>query len=172
MNFLYDQKLASVFHLAVVAPIILLVGLDKFPKEYKTFLVYLAIFIGVVSFLKLANLMSWTKKVKILSLVEGMEGNKVTDCNAVHHVKIFDSYPGLSHPILKINSGECVIWTNIGELQHSIASTANYSHFDGLFASSDLFPGQFFGVKFTTPGKYGYFCLDHKGWKHGLVIVS
>ncbi len=172
MNYLYSRKIANVFHLAVIAPILLLVGLNKFPEEYKTYLVYLAIFIGVVSFLKLAKLMNWIQKVQILSLIEGMGGKKVTDCYAVHHVKIFDSYPGLSHPILKIKRGECVIWTNIGEVQHSISSTTNFRHFNRVFASNDLFPGQSFGVKFLTPGKYGYFCLDHKGWKHGMVVVS
>ena len=80
MNYLYSQNLASVFHLVVIAPILLLIGLNRFPEEYKTYLVYLAIFIGVVSFLKLARLMNWTEKVKVIALIEGMEGEKLTEC--------------------------------------------------------------------------------------------
>lgn len=169
MNFLYNQKFANVFNLTVVAPVFLLFGLDKFPTEYKKYLVYVAIFIGVVSFIKLAKLTNLIKKVKVLSLIEGMEN---TECSAVHHIKIFDAAPSLSHPILKIKTGECVIWTNVGELQHSVVSNDNFKGFNNQFSSKSMFPGEFYGIKFKEPGVYTYYCMDHKGGaSNGVVTV-
>ena len=171
MEYLYNEKFGLVFSLLIITPALYLAGTNQLPEEYKPWLVYIAIVFGVVCLMKLARVMSWTKKVKILSMLEGMEGN--TECTNVHHVKIFDSNPGLSHPILKVNVGECVIWTNIGKLQHTVTSTADYRHPDNVFASGHMKPRGWFGVKFLVPGEYKYFCMSHKGgMESGLVVVK
>ena len=175
MDFKYNSKIHNVFNLFVIVPILLLIGYNRFPEEYKKYLIYFAIILGVIYSYRLYRLMNWNKIVKDIGIVENMaQTDNVIGCRNVHHVKVFDSLPGFSHPVLTVKSGDCVIWTNIGEVQHEISSTETLGgyHPDGLFKSNYLRPGESYGVKFVTPGKYPYYCEPHKGWHRGIILVE
>ncbi len=172
----YNHKISAVFYLIVVAPLLILIGLNFFPNLfvlYRKYLVVLGIIVAIYSLIKLYKLLGLDKKVKEITK-EGMNGANITECYAVHHVKVFDSNPGFSHPVLYIKPGECVIWTNIGDDQHNITSTDNvYSmHPDGKFRSEYLLPGDTYGIKFITSGVFPYYCWNRKGYMRGIVVVK
>jgi|AntRauTorckE6833_2_1112554.scaffolds.fasta_scaffold18248_1 plastocyanin len=168
-NLLKDSKVINAFHVLFVAPLIYAIGTNKLPEEYKKFLIPLAIVMGLYHLLKLVYALKIDKKVKVL--LEGMEGN---NCKAVHNIKMFDSSPGYDHPILNVKVGECIVWTNVGELDHTVTSAEDdiTTNHDGLFNSGYLKPGESFGVQFQSPGSYSYFCVMHKGWMRGRVNVE
>ena len=174
MDFKYNSKIHNAFNLFVIVPILLLIGYNRFPEEYKKYLIIFAIILGIIYSYRLYRLMNWNKIVKEIGIEKMSHMDTVMECNNVHHVKLFDSLPGISHPVLKIKSGGCVIWTNIGEIQHEISSTEKLGgyHPDGLFKSKYLRPGESFGMKFLTPGTYPYYCEPHKGWQRGVIIVE
>ncbi len=174
MDFKYNRKIHNAFNLFVIVPILLLAGYDKIPKEYKKYLIILAIILGIIYSYRLYRLINWTKIVKEIGIEKMSQMDNIMGCRNVHHIKLFDSLPGISHPVLKIKSGDCVIWTNIGEVQHEVTSTKKLAgyHPDGLFKSDYLKPGESFGIKFVTPGTYPYYCEPHKGWKRGIILVG
>jgi len=65
------------------------------------------------------------------------------------------AYDGYFYPAdITVPSGTTVVWTNEGELPHTV--TAH----DGSFASGTLYPGQSYAVTFYEPGTYTYQCSD------------
>ena len=170
------QKMINILHIAIIAPILYLMGANKLPEQYKKYLIPLAIIVLVFHVYKLAKSMNIIKRVKEVSLLEGMEEQAVG--TPIHHIKMFDSNPGYSTPKLTINVDDIVVWTNIGEVQHTVTS-ATADSFDqgwmepsGEFHSGYMRPGQTYAIKFTTAGTYPYYCLNHKGWMQGIIIVQ
>ena len=147
-----NRKLINLFHVVFVAPLLWALATNKIPENYKQYIVLLAL--GVALF-HLYRFFSATK--------EGMES--VFGSN-VHQIKIFDSSPGYDQPQLTINRGDIVVWTNIGEVEHTV--TADNEQFN----SGYLKPGENYSVKFDFPGEYYYSCLYHKGWMKGIIIVK
>lgn len=165
-------NLINAVHILVVAPLLYAVGSGRLPQEYNQYLVYLAVIVLAYHLWRLVTRMQLVKKVKQISLTEGMSG-EVSTCKAVHYIKMFDSSPGYSHPVLKVREGECVIWTNIGEVEHTVTSSEsdNYTKHDGMFNSDYMKPGENFAVQFLEKGSYPYYCILHKGWMRGRVDV-
>ena len=65
------------------------------------------------------------------------------------------AYDGYFYPAdITVPSGTTVLWTNEGELPHTV--TAH----DGSFASPTLYPGESYQVTFYEPGTYTYQCSD------------
>ena len=114
--------------------------------------------------------MDWGKPFKLL---EGYT-DKMTSCEKVHHIKMFDSMPGYSHPVMNIRVGDCVFWTNIGEQQHTVTSTKEITGMNPDYDfNSGIIPVRgTFGIKFFKTGVYPYYCTEHKGWMRGKIIVE
>jgi plastocyanin len=70
-------------------------------------------------------------------------------------------------PILNVNRGEVVIWTNEGQARHTVTSDDDGATFD----SGELAPGSVFGNQFDEPGTYAYHCAIHPAMQ-GTVIVA
>ena len=65
------------------------------------------------------------------------------------------AYDGYFYPAdITVPSGTTVVWTNEGELPHSVTSH------DGSFASGMLNPGESYEATFYEPGTYTYQCSD------------
>ena len=65
------------------------------------------------------------------------------------------AYDGYFYPAdITVPSGTTVVWTNEGEMPHSV--TAH----DGSFASGLLNPGESYQATFYEPGTYTYQCSD------------
>src|ERR687893_2816979 len=70
-------------------------------------------------------------------------------------VVLVPAYDGYFYPAdITVPSGTTVMWTNEGELPHTV--TAH----DGSFASPVLYPGDYYMVTFYEPGTYTYQCSD------------
>jgi plastocyanin len=54
-----------------------------------------------------------------------------------------------------INAGDTVVWTNNGQVQHTVTAD------DNSFDSGLLSPGQTFSQTFNTPGTFPYHCSIH-----------
>lgn len=173
LEMLYKSKAINLFHILVVAPIFWLLATDKFPQEYKKYLLYLAIIIVAFHLYKLMNV-SDIKRVEIIPFVEGMSNG--TECGKpyVHCLEIFDSSPGYSEPLININVNDIVVWKNVGEVVHTVTSLSNNCAMnpDGVFHSGNMRPGQEFAIKFLAPGEYPYYCLYYKGLIRGKIIVN
>jgi plastocyanin len=66
---------------------------------------------------------------------------------------------------LTVKAGSTVVWTNLDQEPHTIASDA------GLFRSAAIDTGETFSFKFDRPGTYRYFCTIHPRML-GTVIVQ
>ena len=170
------QRIINIIHLVVIAPLFYAIGANKFPEKYRKFMIPLAIFILAFHLYRLANSFGLVKRVKEITLLEGME--EQANGTPIHHIKMFDSNPGYSHPKLTINVGDIVVWTNIGEVEHTVTA-ATAGSFDqgwmepsGEFHSGYMKPGQTFAIKFIKAGVYPYYCTEHKGWMQGIIIVQ
>ena len=147
-----SYALINLFHILVVAPLFWLIGTNRFPQEYNHVLVWLSLALAIYHLWRLMSKSKW----------EGMEE---IDGSNVHHVRMFDSYPGYDMPDLTISSGDVVVWTNVGEIEHTV--TAN----NGEFNSGYLRPGENYSVKFENKGTFQYHCLVDGGWMKGVVTV-
>lgn len=75
-------------------------------------------------------------------------------------------------PILNINSGDTVFWTNNSFLEHTVTSGNSCSP-SGLFNSGLLAPDAEFSRTFTATGSFNYFCVIHCfSNMRGTVIVD
>ena len=63
-----------------------------------------------------------------------------------------------------VDAGSTVIWTNDDAFDHSVVNR------DGVFASSDLAPGDRFAVEFDVPGTYSYVCGIHPSMAATVVV--
>jgi len=149
------RKFINYFHIIVVVPLLYLLATNQFPEEYKKLVLLLALVVFVLHAYKLYENMK----------VEKMEGLNQTQGN-INVVKIFDSEPGYSSPLLHVKVGDTVRWLNIGDLQHTVTSNEQNG-----FNSGIMRPGDVFEVTFTKAGTYKYFCMLHWGWHQGVVVV-
>ena len=146
----YD-KMINLFHILIVAPLLWMIATKRLPEDYYQILLVIAVLILVYH--------SWSLLSNSFEGMEGLNGDNV------HHIRMFDSYPGYDQPNITINKGDVVVWTNIGEVEHSV--TAN----NGEFNSGYLKPSENYSVKFENKGTFQYHCLVHGGWMKGVVTV-
>lgn len=73
-------------------------------------------------------------------------------------------------PVITINQGKQVIWSNEDVAFHTVTSGTSDSP-TGLFDSGHLDPGQRFSFIFDEKGDFDYFCKLHP-WMKGKVIVT
>jgi plastocyanin len=174
----------------VVAGIFLMLAFDKYPTNQlvtkKQFLLSMAIIVFLYHGFQLykknkegLEVCPPPTKVEVISESK----NSLTDVDLtgmrVHHIRIFDSDPGYSHPSLKIKQGDVVVWTNVGELEHSVTSANRAQWLDRAkmeisceFNSGHMKPGQTFAIKFNQKGWFPYFCMGNKGWMQGEIHVE
>lgn len=72
---------------------------------------------------------------------------------------------------VSINAGDTVRWNNTDTSAHTITSGTITSGPDGMFESSLLRAGDYYGVVFLVAGSYDYYCLIHT-WMVGNVEVA
>ena len=142
----------DLLHLVIVAPLLWTLATNKFPEEYKQYLLW---FIGIL-------VVYYLYRLFVDANVEGMQ--TISGSN-IHNIKIFDSFPGYDQQNLTIKVGDSVVWTNVGEVEHTV------TEINGDFNSGSLKPGQTFSVQFNKPGIFRYQCMFHSGWMHGIISV-
>jgi len=147
-------RLISIIHLFIIVPILVSLALDKFPQQYKKYLLLLAVYITFAHLYRLYKMSDYK--------LEGLEN--LSDQN-IHHIRIFDSSPGYEFPILTVKKGDVVVWTNIGEVTHTVTACKQE------FNSDYMKPGDRFAVRFTERGEIDYYCMEHRGWMIGKIIV-
>ena len=156
-NLSQNRKLINLFHVLIVAPLLWALATNKIPENYKQYIVWLAI--AVVIF-HLYRFFSTDKEGMANTLGSNVFGSNV------HQIKIFDSSPGYDQPKIAVKKGDIIVWTNIGEVEHTVSAD------NEQFNSGYLKPGEHYSVKFDFPGEYYYSCMYHKGWMKGMVIVQ
>jgi plastocyanin len=91
--------------------------------------------------------------------------------NAVVDVSIvnFDFIP----PIISIDPGDIVVWTNDGSVPHTSTSGEPLDPNPGqIWDSGTLMPGDSFTFQFDNPGEYDYLCTVHPLTMFGTVLVG
>jgi plastocyanin len=63
--------------------------------------------------------------------------------------------------------GTTVVWTNFDGATHTVSSTDHTS-----FDSGNLLEGRTFSKKFTSIGKYDYFCKIHSFMNGSITVVQ
>lgn len=152
MSILQNRKLINLVHIFFVGPLLWALATNRIPEDYKQYIVWLAIALVLFHLYRFFS-----------STSEGMES--VYGSN-VHQIKIFDSSPGYDQPSITIKKGDIVVWTNVGEVEHTITAE------NGEFNSGYLKPSDNYSVKFDNPGEFYYHCMYHTGWMKGVVIVQ
>lgn len=71
-------------------------------------------------------------------------------------------------PSVTVSVGSVVLWTNNGNLPHTVTATDPA----GLFDSGTLDPGQAFEFTFAAPGTYQYMCVIHPEMVGSVVVES
>ncbi len=66
---------------------------------------------------------------------------------------------------LRVKSQTTVTWTNRDDVPHTVRST------DGVFSSPVLDTDQSFSFKFSSPGRYDYFCSIHPHMTASVIVV-
>lgn len=151
----------NVFHIVVVAPLLILIGLGKIPQEYLRWLILLGVFVALFHLYRLISRMNASPTV------EKMDGTtqKINGLN-IHYIRMFDSSPGFETPVLNAKQNDVVIWTNVGEVEHTVTEV------NEAFNSGYMKPGDRFSVKFTDKGVYDYYSAPDQGWMVGRVLVN
>ncbi len=89
----------------------------------------------------------------------------VTPVNQVANVKVTEY--AFTQPSVTVKVGQAVLWTNDGNVDHTVTETAADS-----IASPEIKPGQTYTLTFQTPGTYAYICSIHPDSMKGTVIVQ
>jgi hypothetical protein len=170
MDYIFQKKVSlNVFYISIIVPLLYLIGTGKLEKDY---LIYLAIGILLIN---LFLIFYKTDTVQILGMlgIEGMNGEIGCNQHNIKCIDIIESSPGYSEPVKIININDTVVWKNISETTHTITATDKDGGYNpsGLFNSGYLRPGEAFAIKFIEPGQYPYYCVLHKGWQYGKIIV-
>jgi amicyanin len=103
----------------------------------------------------------------MLSVLASLAG-----AQAKHQVKI--DGVAFEPPILQVNAGDTVTWTNNYKQPHMISTfkkVKGASVQDGMVDSPMLKTGESFSSKFDKPGTYEYFCPIHV-FMLGKVVVK
>lgn len=148
-----SRQLINLFHIFFVGPLLWALATNRLSEEYKQYVVWLALILVIYHAWLLVSHISY----------EGMENVNGTN---VHHIRMFDSSPGYDKPIIDINKGDVIVWSNIGEVEHTVTSDNDF------FNSGYLKPGENYAIKFDNPGTFTYSCLHHNGWMKGVVNVN
>lgn len=158
LNLLRNRKFISLFHILFVAPILYALATDRFPEQYKK---WLLVVVALLVLYHGYNLYS------MVTVGQGMEGMMTHIGSAnVHYVTMFDSSPGYNKPVLRVAVGDVVVWKNVGEVDHSVV--ANNAEFN----SGYMKPGDSYSVEFNKAGTYHYFDSDERGWMRGVILVQ
>ncbi len=164
------KKLINVLHILIVAPLLWALASNKFPEGYKKYIVWSAfllafyhLYLLCFSGIRAIDGISGTSVSPVVIIKEGYE--TTNNGYQVHHLRIYDAPPGHDLSNMTIKKGEIIVWTNIGELAHSV------SEINGQFNSGYLKPGEQYAVLFVQPGTYRYQCLHHRGWQNGCITV-
>ncbi len=189
MNFLNNPNFINLFHIVFVVGILVMVALNKFPEnpyvDQRNFLLGLAAVVFLYHSFRYLNrqqmegmeLCPPPLAMYTMPVQRGLSDVDLTGAN-VHHIRMMDSDPGYSHPYLRIKQGDTVIWTNVGEVEHTVTSAKRaewqYEKMDpsGEFDSGLMKPGDTFAVKFTQKGWFPYHCTEHEGWMQGEIVVE
>lgn len=165
MVYSLNPKFVSAFHIVVVAPLLILVGLDKFPEKYKKIFVVLGAIVLLYHSWRLYKLMSHDGSIR--HMTENMAGS-VSEINGmnIHHIRMYDSSPGYENPVVQIKAGDVVVWSNVGEVEHTVTAV------DESFDSGYMKPGERFSVRFVNKGSYDYYSVPQLGWMIGKIIVN
>ncbi len=154
------RKLVNIAHIVLVAPLLWSLASNKFPENYKKYIIWLAYFLAFYHLF----LLCFSSVTPVIIIKEDYNPDIDAKYN-VHHLRIYDSYPGHDLPNITIKKGDIVAWINIGETSHTISDV------NGQFNSGYLKPGENYSVMFVLPGVYNYQCLHHRGWQKGSVTV-
>jgi plastocyanin len=176
--------------MVIVVGILLMLAYDKFPKndyvDQQQFLIGLAIIAFLYFFAELSRGGSKSEgfdddvrpHVRVMSLTDALSDAANSGAN-VHYIRMFDGAPGYSPASLNIRNGDIVVWTNVGEVQHTVTSAKrsewmlNHRMTPGFnFDSGQLRPGQSFAVKFLEAGWLPYYDIPNEGWMHGEINVD
>ena len=159
------RKLVNLLHIFIIAPLLWALATNRFPEEYKKYIVILAFVMASFHLYKLFTQSNVAINIHAENEM-GMEGMTTLYGSNVHHIKMFDSYPGYDMHNLSIKQGDIVVWTNVGEVEHTV--TADNEEFN----SGIMKPGNNYTVKFNHKGMFPYKCMFHKGWMSGVVEVK
>lgn len=69
-------------------------------------------------------------------------------------------------PVLTVDAGTTVTWTNGDDIPHTVVSTS------GAFKSKVLDTGERFSFTFAKPGQFGYFCSLHPHMTGKIVVKA
>lgn len=190
-----NQKLLSLFNIVIIAPLFILIGMGKFPHDYKKWLILLGIIIIIFNLWRLYMLVKngnvegmyvTGTTIGEVGIVDDRNepdnanigcgvppdttygGSEVEVINGlnVYHIRMFDSSPGYETPLIRIKQGDVIVWSNVGEVMHTVTEK------DFLFNSGYMKPGGRFSVRFTEKGEFDYYSIPDEGWMVGKVIVS
>ena len=169
-DFLNNRKFMSMLHIVIFGLLIMSHTTYKLSENFQTFIIYLEIALIIYH---LFILFSNQSKFGTEGMYEGIDSNDQQIPVAynlqgenIHHIRMLDSSPGYDVPKLIISAGDVIVWTNAGEIQHTVTSN------DDIFHSGYMKPGESFSIKFSHKGTYPYYCMLHKGWMTGVVIVK
>jgi plastocyanin len=98
--------------------------------------------------LRAASLLLFAAGLAIPSARAGASGN-----DARENVEMLDNV--FAPRVVRIPVGDSVEWTNDGRSPHNVTAD------DGSFGSSDLAPGEGYGMAFGAEGAFPYFCSLH-----------
>jgi plastocyanin len=162
MSLYINPKIVSAFHIVFVAPLLIIIGLGKFPAKYNYLLVILGVIVAIVHLCRLMRLSGQ-------EFMTNQSGNTVSQELSnmkVHYIRMFDSSPGFETPVLNISQGDVVVWSNVGEVQHTVTDL------DNMFDSGYMKPGDNYSIRFTEKGVFNYYSIPDEGWMAGRIIVS
>jgi len=145
--------LINLFHILFVAPLLWALATDKLSENQKSYVVWLAIILVIYHLYRLVT-------------CENRENMESMNSSKVYHIKMFDSFPGYDKVNIDIKKGDTVVWTNVGEIEHTVTADR------GEFNSGFLKPGENYSVKFGNLGEYYYHCNNDVGWMKGSVTVT
>ena len=83
----------------------------------------------------------------------------------VYQVNASEDY-GFDPARLTIKQNDTVVWTNQGQIQHTVTSC------DSLFNSGYLNPGETFSYTFNRKGTFHYYCIPHAQRMRGVIVVQ
>jgi len=153
-----NSTFINALHIIIIAPLLFYIAFKghDIPQKWLKLLSILAVYVIVYHGYQIVkNRVEPFKSFDILP-----NGTKV------HYIRMFDSKPGYSVPVIKIKKNDVIVWLNSGHLDHTVTA------YNREFNSGYMKPGETFTIQFTKEGVFPYFCILHWGWMYGTVIVE